>query len=157
MYNFGEMESISKLVIIVMGGFILYQIIGLLSNKVVLNMKGGDKPSGSKQQTIVYLFYTTSCHHCTTIRGDKASNGSPNPKTAWGKIYNKYTKSPDIKVVEINAEDDPSKTILYNIEAYPTIVLVKPDGSHVEFTGDNTAEEIDKFIERERGGSTTPP
>ena len=152
MYNFDistllcEMEWTSKIVIIAAGAFIVYQIIGLLSSRAVeLKMKGGNP----NRQTTVYLFYTPLCHFCTTIRGNRL-NGDPDPKSAWGKIYIKYNKSKDVKAVEINAHEDSSKVTLYNIEAYPTIVLVKRDGSHVEFTGDNNAEEIDKFIESNR-------
>lgn len=162
MWNFSELETISKLVIVILGGFILYQTVSYLSQGTLpnLSMKGGKKRQSKYQSkkggagtSKLYLFYTPWCSHCTTIRcgegatEDNRPNGRPNPDSAWGKIFYKYRNSKEgVKAIEIDADNDKSKTMLYNVDAYPTIVLVKPDGSHKEFTGENTSESIAKFI-----------
>jgi thiol-disulfide isomerase/thioredoxin len=167
MCNFAEMENVSKLAIVIFGGFILYQLISYLSQGTVpaaVSMKGGQrrrktdaKRGGGSGPHRLYLFYTPWCHFCTKIRcGPDASkddrpSGRPNPQSAWGKVFYECKKNTGLRVkpIEVNADENRSLASRYNVDAYPTIVLVKSDNSHKEYTGENEASGILKFLRQE--------
>jgi len=155
------MEGTSKMIILLIIGFFIYQLVSYLSDpgpQRVQRQRGG---SGSGNKHKLYLFYTTWCPHCTKIRcgqsatTDDCPNGSPNPQSAWGKTF--YSLKNDakskVKPVEIDADKERELLGRYGVEGYPTIILAKGDGSHKEYAGDNTHEGIMDFLKKETGVS----
>jgi len=74
-----------------------------------------------KDEATLYFFYTNWC------------GWSKKAMPEWQKLEATVSKTPvfgttTVKTERVDAEDDPKRATLYEIEGYPTILLETPDG-----------------------------
>ena len=80
---------------------------------------------------IVFL-YAPWCGHCKTF------------KPTWNKIKKKY--SGKIQTKEINSDKQPQEIKKYKVEGFPTVLFMKGN-QRIEYQGDRSAEDLDKFFQ----------
>ena len=63
---------------------------------------------------------------------------------AFVRQYEPALKKVNVQVTKLEASDPAAAE--YNVRSYPTVLLVKTDGSHVKFDGERTIEGLQKFL-----------
>jgi thiol-disulfide isomerase/thioredoxin len=105
------------------------------------NTTTNDKPNltPANGETVVALFYTDWCPHCQDFKPDymKAMN------TLNGKV-DKDDKKLRLEMVDCDVHKELGRK--YNVNGYPTIKLIKDDGSHVEYGGERNFEGLRKYL-----------
>ena len=85
----------------------------------------------------IMYFYTTWCPHCK------------NAKAEWDQfktIYQgKVVKDMKIKCLDINCDEDEATADKYNVEAYPTIKLLK-NGTVYEYDAKPNVDTLGQFL-----------
>lgn len=86
----------------------------------------------------LYFFYTDWCGF------------SQKAMPEWEKLESKLKETPyfgttEIRAVRVNAEDDRKTAMLYEVDAYPTILLEHSEGIS-DYTGKRTAEALFQFL-----------
>jgi len=79
------------------------------------------------------LFYTTWCPHCKQTIKD------------WG-LYKTNKPSEGGTYSEIDCDKFPDKADFYQIESYPTIIMIVKDKKYI-FDSNFSKESMDKFVE----------
>lgn len=89
------------------------------------------------------VFSTTWCPHCQKLKPIWEKITAEND----GKVVNGYT----IKMTEVDCtnEDEETKMLMskYGVEGFPTIKMVKPDGSVVDFDAKPSEASLTQFIQ----------
>ena len=88
------------------------------------------------------LWQTAWCPHCRSM------------KPAWEEIKEKYDgkniNGTKLEFIEIDCTTETDETSAsmnkYNVEGFPTIKLVKLDGTVVDFEAKPTNDSLDQFI-----------
>lgn len=110
-----------KLVVAIAVLFVMYHV----AKKYFL------KEAFSNPSTCTY-YYMEQCGHCKRF--------SPE----WDKFTQTYTGSVRLRKVEMNdAGDDLRK---YNINGFPTVLLVNDNGESQQYEGPRTSDALNKFI-----------
>lgn len=83
----------------------------------------------------LYYFFNPSCGYCRQF------------DPVWRHLVNKYKNYQKLKFSAIDATKSENEHLAfyYNVNAYPTIILVTPD-KNVEYEGNRTPEDLDNFI-----------
>jgi len=110
-----------------------YNIAGFTSNNL----------TPASGEVIVALFYAPWCGHCKTFKpvfqdamtqldGKKSKNSSFSGKT--------------VRLSMIDCDENPDIGKKYSIGGYPTVKILKDDGSDMEYTGGRSLEGMKKFL-----------
>lgn len=175
-FDFSKLEYRSQIVIIVIIAIFGYLIISYWSNNISSNNISSNnyyptlqQPTGysTSQQPLdystlqqsggasnkLYLFYTTWCPHCTKIRcshnsaTDDRPNGQPHKDSEWGKVFYQCQNDKSLKTKPVEVDADKSTlSKKYNVSGFPTIILVKSDGTVMEYDGQNQSDDILNFV-----------
>ena len=93
----------------------------------------------AKNEVVLGLFYADWCPHCRNFKPEwekaqKALNGT--------KVGNGLKA----KLVSVNCEEYPDLAKKYEIQGYPTIKVIRADGSFEEFTDDRSLSGIKNYL-----------
>jgi thiol-disulfide isomerase/thioredoxin len=103
----------------------------------------GMEAADSKGTAEIMVFSTTWCPHCQKFKPIWEKIKADND----GKVVNGYT----LKMTEIDCTNDDEETTMlmskYDVNGFPTIKLVKPDGSVVNFDAKPSEESLTQFIQ----------
>ena len=90
-------------------------------------------------ECVVALFYADWCPHCQHFKPDyKKAMNELNGKTG------KDGKKLRLVMVDCEAHKDLGKK--YDVSGYPTVKLIKDDGTQVEYGGERTYEGLRKYL-----------
>jgi len=94
-------------------------------------------------EVIVALFYAPWCGHCKTFK--------PVFQDAMTKLNGKTSKNSEIsgktiRLSMIDCDENPELGKKYSISGYPTIKILKDDGSDMEYSGGRSLEGMKKFL-----------
>ena len=84
----------------------------------------------SNPKELIY-FYWDKCGHCKDFT------------PIWDEFSAKY-KGP-LKLKKIETKDAGELTKKFNIQGYPTVILVNEQGQHKEFDGERTVQGLEVF------------
>jgi thiol-disulfide isomerase/thioredoxin len=82
------------------------------------------------------MYYANWCPHCTTA------------KPEFDKLGATMTIGGTPVVIQAIEEQQISPAVKDKIKGFPTIQLVKPDGSVLEFSGERTADGFQQFLKQ---------
>lgn len=110
-----------------------------MSNKLSDNteMKPNLKPE--KGECVVALFYADWCPHCTHFK--------PDYKKAMAQLNGKMGKDGKklrLEMVDCDAHKELGRK--YDVSGYPTVKIIKDDGTQVEYGGERTFEGLRKYL-----------
>ena len=96
-------------------------------------------------ECIVALFYAPWCGHCKTFK--------PHFEKAMDQLDGKTSGKPEIKgktvrFVKVNCDEPENKSLAkkYDIGGYPTVKILKDDGSDIEYDGERSLEGMKKYL-----------
>lgn len=93
----------------------------------------------AKNEVTLGLFYADWCPHC--------QNFKPEWKKAQDELNGKSVGSGlKAKLVSVDCEANPDLAKKYEVNGYPTIKLIKSDGSFEEFSDDRSLSGIKKYL-----------
>ena len=94
-------------------------------------------------EVIVALFYAPWCGHCKTFKPIfQSAMTQLDGKTA----NNSSIKGKKVRLSMIDCDEKPDIGKKYSISGYPTVKILKDDGSDMEYTGGRTLEGMKKFL-----------
>ena len=104
---------------------------------------GQDNLTPASGEVIVALFYAPWCGHCKTFK--------PIFQDAMTKLDGKTAnhssiKGKTVRLSMIDCDEKPDIGKKYSISGYPTVKILKDDGSDMEYTGGRTLEGMKKFL-----------
>jgi thioredoxin-like negative regulator of GroEL len=82
------------------------------------------------------LFYSPNCGHCVDFLPE------------WKKIHNIESIKNIVVLETINCSENYNKCQENSIQAYPTIIMQKTDGTKIEYEGARTVESLINFINK---------
>lgn len=94
-----------------------------------------DQPTQQVKFTKVLLFYAEWCGHCQSLK----------PK--WNEAKAKFPKTVEVKECNADEEADKPDFEKHGVNSFPSIKLVKADGTVVDYSGDRSANDIVGFVE----------
>jgi len=91
----------------------------------------------------VVLFYADWCGHCKTFK--------PIFNDAMTKLDGKKSRNSDIngktiRLTKVECDENPELGKKYNINGYPTVKILKDDGSVLDYEGGRTLDGMKKFL-----------
>lgn len=93
----------------------------------------------AKNEVVMGLFYADWCPHC--------QNFKPEWKKVQDELNGKVMENGlTPKLVSVDCEANPDLAKKYEINGYPTIKVIKPDGSVEEFTDDRSLSGIKSYL-----------
>ena len=138
MKNLKKMLSMKSLkknhenVLITVLAVVLLVLVVMYVNKNRENFEG-------ENVTVVYFFHVDWCGYCKKAKPevDKfVQKLAENDNKVNGK---------SVKVVQVNADENKELAAEYNVRAYPTVIVSKPDGSHKEFEEACTFDNLNNY------------
>lgn len=116
-------------------GLIIAAIIAFIAYRMWPRKHESHKTAISQNETILYYFYSPHCGYCKMF------------KPVWDKVSKDITHGHGVRTIAIDATDPANNDIAfyYNINAYPTIILVTPNKNY-EYTGNRSYEDIERFV-----------
>jgi protein disulfide-isomerase A6 len=103
----------------------------------------GQNLTPASGEVIVALFYAPWCGHCKTFK--------PIFQDAMTKLDGKTSnhssiKGKTVRLSMIDCDKNPELGKKYSINGYPTVKILKDDGSDMEYDGGRTLEGMKKFL-----------
>ena len=94
-------------------------------------------------EVIVALFYAPWCGHCKTFK--------PVFQDAMTQLDGKKSKNSNfsgktVRLSMIDCDENPDIGKKYSIGGYPTVKILKDDGTDMEYTGGRSLEGMKKFL-----------
>ena len=96
-------------------------------------------------EVIVALFYAPWCGHCKTFK--------PHFENAMTELNGKTSGKSELKgkivrFAKIDCDEDQNKPLAkkYNVSGYPTVKILKDDGTDIEYDGERSLEGMKKFL-----------
>ena len=138
MKNLKKMLSMKSLkknhenVLIAVLAVVLLVLVVMYVNKNRENFEG-------ENVTVVYFFHVDWCGYCKKAKPevDKfVQKLAENDNKVNGK---------SVKVVQVNADENKELAAEYNVRAYPTVIVSKPDGSYKEFEEACTFDNLNNY------------
>ena len=136
--NMAMMGLFIIIICVAIGYYYIYQ-----SNQSTQEGFNSQNLTPASGEVIVALFYAPWCGHCKTFKpvfqdamtqldGKKSRNSDINGKT--------------IRLSMIDCDENPDIGKKYSISGYPTVKILKDDGSDMEYTGGRSLEGMKKFL-----------
>ena len=112
------------------------------------NHEGFDDASSltpASGECIVALFYAPWCGHCKTFK--------PHFEKAMSELDGKTSgntklKGKTIRFAKIDCDEEQNKPLAkkYDVAGYPTVKILKDDGTDIEYDGERSLEGMKKFL-----------
>ena len=135
----GNLNETHYLLIIVSAILILYAIYWFQAKtqKKPQPLKTRAPQSPSNPPVVLYNFYSPMCGYCRQFM------------PAWEQLKAELRGNLNLELRSINATDPQNErlTFYYNVDKYPTIILVTP-GKNIEYVGNRTVDDIKDFLRK---------
>ena len=96
-------------------------------------------------EIVVALFYAPWCGHCKTFKPEfeNAMTQLDGKKAVKSEIKDKT-----IRFAKINCDEDQNKPLAkkYGISGYPTVKIIKDDGTDIEYDGKRDSAGMEKYL-----------
>ena len=110
-----------------------------MSDKLITSTSIKPNLTPANGECIVALFYADWCPHCQHFKPDfKKAMSSLNGQSG------KDGKKLRLEMVDCDADKNISRQ--YDVSGYPTVKLIKDDGTQVEYGGERTYEGLRKYL-----------
>lgn len=109
----------------------------MTSNKKSLSGAKSDKPENEKTKLCIYHMY--GCGHCHDIMSDKQQNGM----TKFEELQKLFQTKPEVEILDFQHGRDSEAS---KFSAFPVIMLIKSDGSSLEYDRERSVEGMARFI-----------
>lgn len=93
-----------------------------------------EKQDQTVPPTAVVLFYSNLCGHCQVLM------------PTWDQLTSKYRGNQMVMLDKVDCAEDRAAGEQFKIEAYPTILKLRQDGSREEYQGDRDSNSLEEFI-----------
>lgn len=122
--------SVKQLIILIIAIILIIIILYIYSNKSKCNQF--ENYSSSKTEAKIYYFYSPQCGYCKQFTN------------TWNELVN---KNKDLEFISVDAtvKENQNLAFYYNINKFPTIILVTPKKTS-EYTGNRSYAEILNFV-----------
>ena len=126
--KFKNLHALIQIIIVLMLVFVGRYLINLI---IYSNFTSGNLENFENPTELVY-YHMNGCGHCKKFTPE------------WEKFAQGYTGSLKLKKIErADAGDDLEK---YQIQGFPTILLLDGKGNKKEFDGDRTVSGLEQFV-----------
>ena len=104
--------------------------------ETIKNKKGGKKTKKKNKKHVFYYFSADWCGYCQKF----------NPQ--WKKLVTSYQKKKNLVLKKTTINDDNEHLLhIYNIQSFPSLVLVKTSGEQIHYPSDlRDKKSIDQFL-----------
>jgi thiol-disulfide isomerase/thioredoxin len=110
-----------------------------MSDKLITSTSIKPNLTPANGECVVALFYADWCPHCQHFKPDfKKAMSSLNGQSG------KDGKKLRLEMVDCDADKNISRQ--YDVSGYPTVKLIKDDGTQVEYGGERTYEGLRKYL-----------
>ena len=110
-----------------------------MSDKLITSTSIKPNLTPANGECVVALFYADWCPHCQHFKPDfKKAMSSLNGQSG------KDGKKLRLEMVDCDADKNISRQ--YDVSGYPTVKLIKDDGTNVEYGGERTYEGLRKYL-----------
>jgi thiol-disulfide isomerase/thioredoxin len=111
------------------------------NGKKQMSNSSSSKPNltAAKGECVIALFYADWCPHCVHFK--------PHFKKAMAELNGKVGKDGKkmrLEMVDCDAHKEMGKK--YDVNGFPTVKLIKDDGTQVEYGGERTYEGLQKYL-----------
>ena len=111
------------------------------NGKKQMSNSSSSKPNltAAKGECVIALFYADWCPHCVHFK--------PHFKKAMAELNGKAGKDGKkmrLEMVDCDAHKEMGKK--YDVNGFPTVKLIKDDGTQVEYGGERTYEGLQKYL-----------
>ena len=117
--------------------YLMYRMNSVHVNKTLKYASQSPEQGGNSNIVEVMYFYTNWCPHCKNARSE------------WDQFKDVYEgktiKNMTIKCLDINCDEDEETADKYNVEAYPTIKMLK-DETVYEYDAKPNVETLGQFL-----------
>ena len=136
------MASVGLVILIIVAGFAYY--FAYKSNREGFAGSSSDLTPKSGE-CIVALFYAPWCGHCKTFKPEFEDAMSQLDGKKSGK---KEISGKTIRFAKINCDEEENKPLAkkYDIGGYPTVKILKDDGTNIEYDGERSLKGMRKFL-----------
>ena len=111
-----------------------YIIAGIFLMFLFTNMNNTNIKGGKNKKHKCNLYYAPWCGHCQRF------------EPVWDKVSQKPNLKKDIKFVKINGDENSKKLIKDGVEGFPTIRLITDNNEVIEYQGDRTEKDFERFL-----------
>jgi thiol-disulfide isomerase/thioredoxin len=127
-----------KIIIIFFCFFLIYLFLNnLFSKNNFQNISNNQLNNNITNNIKIYYFNASWCYHCQQF------------KPIWNNFVNSISDSDHITPINLNCDNNKDNNDLinkYNIEGFPTIIIVYNDNKYVKYTGPKTVNDLRKFL-----------
>ena len=126
--KFKNLHALIQIIIVLMLVFVIRYLINLI---IYSNFTSGNLENFENPKELIY-YHMNGCGHCKKFTPE------------WEKFVQGYNGSLKLKKIErADAGDDLEK---YQIQGFPTILLLDGKGNKKEFDGDRTVSGLEQFV-----------
>jgi hypothetical protein len=100
----------------------------------IISMEHFFNTNTKTKTTKLYLFYMNGCGWCERFM------------PTWDDLYGKYSKVKGLEMRKIERGEHMAKDYEKHVDGYPTILLIKPDGAPIKFSGERTVSGVEAFL-----------
>lgn len=97
-----------------------------------------DPYEATKPNRELYLFYSPRCTYCKALMDGQNS--------VWDQVVAKHNGRSDLSIRTVNGSENGALAQQFGVKGFPTI-LMKVGDRTVEYQGNRSPQDIDKFIE----------
>lgn len=110
-----------------------------ISDKLINSTSIKPNLTPGKGECVVALFYADWCPHCQHFK--------PHFKKAMSSLNGQTGKDgKKLRLEMVDCDADKSISRQYDVSGYPTVKLIKDDGTQVEYGGERTYEGLRKYL-----------
>jgi thiol-disulfide isomerase/thioredoxin len=110
-----------------------------MSDKLITSTSIKPNLSAANGECVVALFYADWCPHCQHFK--------PHFKKAMSSLNGKPGKDgKKLRLEMVDCDADKNISRQYDVSGYPTVKLIKDDGTQVEYGGERTYEGLRKYL-----------
>jgi thioredoxin-like negative regulator of GroEL len=91
-----------------------------------------------QSQKEVILFSMIGCGHCQHF------------KPTWNALRDRYSQDDAVKLTEVSVNEEPEKVKKFDINGFPTILILQDGSPKEKYQGDRSYEDVINFIEKYR-------
>lgn len=110
-----------------------------MSDKLIAGSNIKSNLSPANGECVVALFYADWCPHCQHFK--------PHFKKAMSSLNGRPGKDgKKLRLEMVDCDADKNISSQYDVSGYPTVKLIKDDGTQVEYGGERTYEGLRKYL-----------
>lgn len=122
-------KKVILFVILLISGYLLYDF--FFGKNLIDNFKN----DGNNKKKVI-LFFLPGCVHCEQLM------------PIWKSVISDYDRK-NVKIEEVNANDDREKAELYGLTEFPQIILVENKKKKLTYKGRRTYNDLKRWLEND--------